>query len=69
MSLAAPMKPDPIEAICQQGCQHVLSVIDQLEQGVLVDELSDYGAEDCQAILAELKAIMAVYDFRSCSLK
>jgi len=51
-----------IEALCQEGCRAVREHIAALEAGEVIagtEALSE--AERC-AVLAELKAIMAVYD-------
>ena len=51
-----------VEAICRQGCAHVREVIGFLQAGdtVRVDELRNIA--DSQQVLAELCAIMAVYE-------
>lgn len=50
-----------IEALCQKGCQEVTQIILALEQGAPPEEARELGAEERQAVLDELKAIMAVY--------
>jgi hypothetical protein len=51
-----------LEALAQRGCRHVAEVIARMEQGEMPEELAGFGADQRTAALAELKAIMAVYD-------
>ena len=51
-----------IETICQGGCDAVRGVITALEQGREVNELSGLDSESQQQVLAELKAVMSIYD-------
>jgi hypothetical protein len=51
-----------LEALAQRGCSHVLEVIARMERGEMPEELASFGPDQRQAALAELKAIMAVYD-------
>lgn len=52
---------DKVEYICQQGCQHVNSIIDKLEHKLSVEELNDFNDEEKKQILDALSDIMAVY--------
>jgi hypothetical protein len=51
-----------IEALCQLGCDSVRNTIAALEQGQPVAQMEGLDAEQRRRVLAELKAIMAVYD-------
>jgi len=53
-----------IECICDLGCGEVYRVIDLIERGDVVPELNGVNAEVHEAVLRELKTIMAVYDAR-----
>lgn len=50
-----------IEILCQKGCKEVSLVILALERGEPMEELRDLNESERQAVLAELKSIMAVY--------
>lgn len=50
-----------VEAICNKGCQSVRADIRTLEQGGVVRELKEAPEPVRQAVLQELKHIMAVY--------
>jgi len=50
-----------VEAICNKGCRSVRADITTLEQGGAVKELKDASELVRQAVLRELKNIMAVY--------
>ena len=50
-----------VEAICNKGCQSVRADIRTLEQGGGVKELQEAPEPVRQAVLQELKHIMAVY--------
>jgi hypothetical protein len=50
-----------IEAVCQRGCQYVLDTIARLDRGEIPPGLAELSLSDRQALLAELKSIMAVY--------
>jgi hypothetical protein len=56
-----------LEAVCRRGCRYVLQVIAALERGEIPEDLSGLDLVLRQRVLAELQAIMAVYD-RECSL-
>ena len=51
-----------IESICELGCDRVNEIIDALEHGSSVEETRGLDKSDQHQVLAELKAIMAVYD-------
>lgn len=51
-----------VEALCQLGCDSVRTTIAALEAGHPVAQVEGLDAEQRQRVLAELKAIMAVYD-------
>lgn len=51
-----------VETLCLAGCDGVRSVIRALEQGEVVAEAAALSMVERQQVLAELKAIMAVYD-------
>lgn len=53
-----------VETLCQEGCNDVRQAIAQLEAGQSLPQLQGLSATEQQAVLAELKAIMAVYDRR-----
>lgn len=51
-----------LETLCQRGCVEVSRIIRALEQGESLPELADMDPAERQAVLQELKAVMAVYD-------
>lgn len=51
-----------IEALCQKGCREVLETIRKLENKSSVDETTGMNEEEIQAVLKELKSIMAIYE-------
>lgn len=53
-----------VEALCQNGCQAVRATIQALERDLPVAQTDAMDACERAAVLAELKAIMAVYDAR-----
>lgn len=53
-----------VERICDLGCAKVYRVIDLLEKGQDARELTGMTCADRGAVLAELKAIMSIYDAR-----
>ena len=53
-----------VEAMCQCGCEAVRASISALELGQSVVQVEGFDAEQRARLLAELKAIMAVYDRR-----
>ncbi len=50
-----------VETICNKGCQAVRDDIRALERGEVVAELKELSEPLRQAVLRELKSIMAVY--------
>jgi hypothetical protein len=50
-----------VEILCHQGCQAVWGVINALERGETLPETAGLEAYEVQAVIGELKAIMAVY--------
>ncbi len=53
-----------VERICDLGCSKVYQIIELMEQGEDIYELNGINAKTRQAVLRELKTIMAVYDAR-----
>lgn len=51
-----------IDALCQCGCDAVRATISAMESGVAVPQVETLSDEERQMVLAELKAVMAVYD-------
>lgn len=51
-----------VEALCQNGCQAVRATIHALERDLPVAQTETMDDHERAAVLAELKAIMAVYD-------
>jgi hypothetical protein len=63
-ALAALQKPVlevRVETICERGCRRVWDAIDTLEQGDDLAETADLTSAERAWVLAELKAVMAVY--------
>ncbi|MBI5752395.1 MAG: hypothetical protein HZA59_09665 [Hydrogenophilales bacterium] len=62
------MNPQKIEQavtlICDQGCVRIRMLIQLLETGAAIQETTELDEAERQAVLAELKSIMAVYDLR-----
>ena len=54
--------PQCIEAICECGCDVVRATIAAMEQGQRVAQVEGMDESQRRQVLAELKAIMAVYD-------
>ncbi len=54
-----------IDALCQCGCDAVRATITAMESGVVVPQVETLSEEERQAVLEELKAVMAVYDRKS----
>lgn len=50
-----------IEVLCQRGCKEVSLVILALERGEPMAEVQELNEGERQAVLHELKSIMAVY--------
>lgn len=53
-----------VETLSHEGCTEVWRIIADLESGKEVAETNGLTAEERQAVLAELKSIMAVYQGR-----
>lgn len=53
-----------ITLICNQGCVRIRVMIQQLENGMTILETTGLNEAERQAVLAELKNIMAIYDLR-----
>ena len=70
-SMSAPASGNDVhevlEAVCRRGCRYVLQVIAALERNDLPEDLSGLDLDRRRRVLAELQAIMAVYD-RECGL-
>lgn len=50
-----------LEQICQQGCRSVNQVIQEFEQGKVIDIAHNLNKSQLGILLQELKNIMAVY--------
>jgi len=50
-----------VERICEKGCQSVRGDIRLLEQGLILPELQGLDERAREAVLKELRSIMAVY--------
>ena len=50
-----------VEALCHRGCRAVWEIIDTLEHGGGVPETAALSGAEVDAVVAELRAIMAVY--------
>ncbi len=50
-----------LENICNQGCQTVTTIIQQLEQGEIINIVKSLTSTQRLKLLQELKSIMAVY--------
>ncbi len=57
-----PVIEQSIELLCQKGCKEVLRLIGEMEAGRTPGEISHLQESERQAVLRELKAIMAVYE-------
>jgi hypothetical protein len=55
-----------VETLCHKGCKAVWADIVALEDGRVPAETRSLSTAERRAVLAELKAIMAVYDQGSC---
>ncbi len=58
-----------LEQICGQGCRSVNHVIQQLEQGQVIDAAQHLSAAQQRKLLQELQNIMAVYGNQSCEVR
>jgi len=50
-----------MESLCGDGCKAVWGVIDSLESGQALPQTEGLSPQELDTLLAELKAIMAVY--------
>ncbi len=67
-SVLTMLKPElqtVVEKLCEDGCKAVNQYIDAIQAGDYPAALRKLDHQDCDAILAELKSIMAVYERRS----
>ncbi len=64
MNPLPPGLQDHVESICARGCNHVREVIRRLETDQPPPELAGLDTASRRLVLAELRAIMAVYDER-----
>lgn len=53
---------DIIEQLCATGCERVNEVIEILEYQGSTEETHSLNKQECDTVLLELKAIMAVYE-------
>lgn len=53
-----------VTLICDQGCTRIRVLIQHLETGAIIQETIELDETERQAVLAELKSIMAIYDLR-----
>ncbi|MDP1681154.1 MAG: hypothetical protein Q8L39_05200 [Burkholderiales bacterium] len=53
-----------VTLICDQGCVRIRVLIQTLETGSAIQETTELNEAERQAVLAELKSIMAIYDLR-----
>lgn len=51
-----------VEKLCEDGCKAVNQYIDAIEAGDYPSAMRQLNHQECDAILTELKSIMAVYD-------
>ena len=62
------MNPKKIEQvvfrICDQGCTRIRALIPLLETGAAIQETTELNEAEYQAVLTELKSIIAIYDLR-----
>ena len=56
-----------VENLCARGCREVTVIIERLDHGDPVEGTEMLSREERKAVLAELRAIMAVYD-KPCDL-
>jgi len=53
-----------VDRLCADGCQAVTQYIADIEAGRLPPALQNLEPEEQQAVLAEIKSVMAVYEQR-----
>lgn len=51
-----------VEKLCHKGCRAVWGDIDALEAGTSLPETKGLNRAEIQAVIKELKAVMAVYE-------
>ena len=51
-----------VELVCEKGCVEVTATIQMLEAAILIPEMAELIDAERDAVLQELKAIMAVYE-------
>ena len=51
-----------VDALCHDGCKAVSRYISEMEAGSYPEQMQSLSNNQKQAVLAELKSIMAVYD-------
>lgn len=56
---------DCLERFSARGCDEVYKIIQNLENGVIMEEMHAMSQHEQRAILAELKSIMSVYSARA----
>ena len=54
-----------VEHLCEDGCKAVNQYINKIQAGDYPAPMRQLDSQECEAVLAELKSIMAVYDRRS----
>lgn len=54
-----------VERLCEDGCQAVTQYIVDIQAGRYPRAMQHLSRPDCEAVLAELKSIMAVYERRN----
>lgn len=62
MPALSPQLQKHLDRICTEGCHYVRNCIGQLENGEVPGHATELSAAERILLLAELKAIMAVYD-------
>ncbi len=55
-----------LETLCEQGCQKVSIILQQLKDKQCPNELKQYTQAECTYLYEELAAIMAVYGNEGC---
>ena len=65
--LCDPRIADALETLCRHGCQAARGIIKELERGKERPEVAHLQRREREAVLRELKAVMAVYG--SCPVK
>ena len=55
---------DTVAQICDLGCARIRQLIGSMESGAAIRETTGLNEAEHQAVLAELKSVMAIYDLR-----